>query len=122
MTIEETETPEQQSTRRRSWPVIPAMVLLGATVALGLGIRNGLHARIREGETLANATNVAAVPAVRVVRPAAGSPLQEIVLPGNTQAFTDSPIYARTNGYLTHWYYDIGARVKKGDLLAEIET
>ena len=48
--------------------------------------------------------------------------MQEIVLPGNTQAFTDSPIYARTSGYLTHWYFDIGARVKKGDLLAEIET
>jgi RND family efflux transporter MFP subunit len=48
--------------------------------------------------------------------------MQEIVLPGNTQAFTDSPIYARTSGYLARWYSDIGARVKKGDLLAEIET
>ena len=53
---------------------------------------------------------------------ASGRAAQEIVLPGNTQAFTDSPIYARTSGYLTHWYFDIGARVKKGDLLAEIET
>ena len=44
------------------------------------------------------------------------------MLPGNTQAFMDSPVYARTNGYLKHWYFDIGARVKKGDLLAEIET
>ncbi len=47
---------------------------------------------------------------------------REIVLPGNTQAFIDSPIYARTDGYLKRWYVDIGARVKKGELLAEIET
>jgi multidrug efflux pump subunit AcrA (membrane-fusion protein) len=51
-----------------------------------------------------------------------GSPSQEIVLPGNAQAFTDTPIYARTNGYLKMWYVDIGARVHQGDLLAEIET
>jgi RND family efflux transporter MFP subunit len=44
------------------------------------------------------------------------------VLPGNIQAFTDTPIYARTNGYLRHWYFDIGAHVKQGDLLADIET
>jgi multidrug efflux pump subunit AcrA (membrane-fusion protein) len=44
------------------------------------------------------------------------------VLPGNAQAFTDTPIYARTNGYLKMWYVDIGARVHQGDLLAEIET
>jgi RND family efflux transporter MFP subunit len=59
---------------------------------------------------------------VNVVHPTPSAPLQEIVLPGNTQAFTDSPIYARTSGYLVHWYFDIGARVKKGDLLADIET
>ena len=47
---------------------------------------------------------------------------QEIVLPGNTQAFNDTPIYARTNGYLKHWYVDIGAHVKQGQLLAEIDT
>jgi hypothetical protein len=54
--------------------------------------------------------------------PQRAAPTQEVVLPGNTQAFIDSPIYARTNGYLRHWNVDIGARVKEGDLLAEIET
>src|SRR5687767_2146052 len=49
-------------------------------------------------------------------------PPLEIVLPGNTQAFIDAPIYARTNGYLKRWYVDIGAHVKRGQLLAEIET
>jgi RND family efflux transporter MFP subunit len=56
------------------------------------------------------------------VHPTAGAPLQELILPGNTQAFSDTPIYARTNGYLKRWYFDIGTHVKRGDLLAEIET
>ena len=63
-----------------------------------------------------------AVPTVAVIRPKLGAPQSEIVLPGNIQAFTDSPIYARTNGYLKKWYVDIGARVKAGQLLADIET
>jgi RND family efflux transporter MFP subunit len=57
-----------------------------------------------------------------VTYPTAGSTAQEIALPGNTQAFTDTPIYARTSGYLKKWYVDIGSRVTKGQLLAEIET
>ena len=51
-----------------------------------------------------------------------GQPSQEFVLPGNMQAYTDSPIYARTNGYLKKWYFDIGARVKQGQLLATIDS
>jgi RND family efflux transporter MFP subunit len=62
------------------------------------------------------------VPTVNVARPRQGAPQMEIVLPGNMQAFTDSPVYARTNGYLKKWYVDIGGRVKVGQLLAEIET
>src|SRR5579863_572723 len=122
MTVEEIKNPETQTTGQRSWRIVPAMVMLAAAGALGFGIRSGIHARIAEGQALAAATDVAAIPAVRVTHPKPGAPLQEIVLPGNTQAFIDSPIYARTNGYLSHWYFDIGARVKKGDLLAEIET
>jgi RND family efflux transporter MFP subunit len=67
-------------------------------------------------------TERAAVPAVNVVHPIPGAASQEIVLPGNTQPFNDTPIYARTNGYLKHWYVDIGARVEQGQLLAEIDT
>jgi RND family efflux transporter MFP subunit len=67
-------------------------------------------------------TDEASIPTVAVVFPQEGAPTQEIVLPGNTQAFSDAPIYARTNGYLKHWYFDIGAHVQKGQLLAEIET
>ena len=56
------------------------------------------------------------------MHPKLGAPQNEVVLPGNIQAFNDSPIYARTNGYLKKWYVDIGARVKAGQLLADIET
>ena len=61
-------------------------------------------------------------PAVSVVSPKQTAPAQEIILPGNVQPFTTSPIYARTNGYLKKWYFDIGAHVKQGQLLAVIET
>src|SRR6202011_3646585 len=67
-------------------------------------------------------TEEAAIPIVNVIHPTEGAPLEELILPGNTQAFNDTPIFARTNGYLKRWYFDIGAHVKRGDLLAEIET
>jgi RND family efflux transporter MFP subunit len=57
-----------------------------------------------------------------VVRPKEAAPDEEVVLPGATQPFVNSPIYARANGYLVKWFHDIGARVKKGDLLAVIDT
>jgi RND family efflux transporter MFP subunit len=63
-----------------------------------------------------------AIPFVNVVRPKSGAEAQEIELPGNTEAFTDTPIYARTNGYVKRWYVDIGGHVREGQLLAEIET
>jgi RND family efflux transporter MFP subunit len=54
--------------------------------------------------------------------PKKGAPAEEILLPGNIQAFVDAPIFARTNGYLRHWYFDIGSHVKRGDLLLDIEA
>ena len=126
MTVTEIEKPEQNASERRSprrWTWLgPVVLLLVALGGLGYEIRHGIRVRAAASEELARATTDTATPVVNVVYPKAGSPTQEIVLPGNTQAFVDSPIYARTNGYLTHWYFDIGARVKKGDLLAEIET
>ena len=125
MTVEELNNPETESrpSRTRSeFRIGPVLLAVVAAGALGMAILNGIHARTTAGEALAHATELAATPVVAVVHPTPAAPLQEIVLPGNTQAFTDSPIYARTSGYLTHWYFDIGARVKKGDLLAEIET
>jgi multidrug efflux pump subunit AcrA (membrane-fusion protein) len=122
MATQQTTTPETE--RRAPWArlLVPAIFVLAAAGALGFGIHSGIEQRVAAGKELAHATDEAATPVVNVTHPASAAPLQEIVLPGNTEAFTDSPIYARANGYLTHWYYDIGARVKKGDLLADIET
>jgi RND family efflux transporter MFP subunit len=99
--------------------VFIAIALLGI---VALVVYSGIHSRAVAESRLDHLTQQAAIPTVAVVFPHPGAPTQEIVLPGNTQAFSDSPIYARTNGYLKRWYFDIGARVKKGDLLAEIET
>jgi multidrug efflux pump subunit AcrA (membrane-fusion protein) len=82
----------------------------------------GILPRIHAAKKLAEDTNEAAVPQVLVIQPKEGSPTQEIVLPGNMQAYVDAPIYSRTDGYLKKWYVDIGGRVKKGQLLAEIDS
>ena len=99
------------------------VIVLAIMVAgIGLGIYQGIRERVVAETALAHATAEAAVPSVSVVHPETGPPDQEIVLPGNVRAYQDTPIYARTSGYLRHWYFDIGAHVKRGDLLAEIET
>ncbi|MGA3240188.1 MAG: efflux RND transporter periplasmic adaptor subunit [Bryobacteraceae bacterium] len=95
---------------------------LAAVVALGLAIYSGIHGRVEAESNLQEATEQAAIEDVSVVCPKAAAPIDEVVLPGATQPFVNSPIYARTNGYLVKWYYDIGAKVKKGDLLATIDT
>jgi RND family efflux transporter MFP subunit len=102
----------------RWWFVGLAVVVL----VLGIVIYSGIHQRALAEKTLGATTEQAAVPTVSVIQPDSGAASQEIVLPGNTQPFNDTPIYARTNGYLKRWYVDIGARVAQGQLLAEIET
>jgi RND family efflux transporter MFP subunit len=82
----------------------------------------GLISRRNSDTVLAEHTTDLAAPAVIAVVPKQGAPVDSFVLPGNVTAYTDSPIFARTSGYLTKWYFDIGARVKKGALLAEIAT
>jgi len=92
------------------------------TVALLVAIVYGLHLRSASEKGLSVATEEAAIPSVNIVHPVPGSKADDLALPGSVQAFTDTPIYSRTNGYLKKWYFDIGSRVRKGDLLAEIET
>jgi RND family efflux transporter MFP subunit len=103
-------------------PRTSILVAAAAFVALALMIYSGIHSRAAAESRLKQRTEEAAIPTVAVVFPREGAPTQEIVLPGNTQAFSDAPIYARTSGYLKRWYFDIGAHVQKGQLLAEIET
>jgi len=97
-------------------------VLLIMVVVVGLLVISGIVPRLRSRKALAAETNELAAPTVLVVQPKQGAPSQEILLPGNIQAFVDAPIYARTNGYLKRWYFDIGSHVKQGQLLAEIES
>jgi RND family efflux transporter MFP subunit len=111
----------QEVPRKRS-VVRSAAILLIAIIVVGLLILSGVIPRLRSRKALAAETNDMAAPTVLVIQPKRGAPSQEILLPGNIQAFVDAPIYARTNGYLKRWYFDIGSHVKQGQLLAEIES
>jgi RND family efflux transporter MFP subunit len=111
-----TESPHQGKPARRWWIAVLALVIVVAIVV------SGILPRINARAALDKETAEMAIPTVSVVRPKRGAPAQEIVLPANVQAYIDAPIYARTNGYLKRWYADIGAHVKAGQLLAEIET
>ena len=123
--------PEQQAIQSQN-PAPPAagpprrgtalLVAAIAVVVLGGVIFSGIHSRVAAESRLKHRTEEAAIPTVVVILPQEGAPTQEIVLPGITQAFTDAPIYARTNGYMKRWYFDIGAHMKKDQLLAEIDT
>lgn len=93
------------------------VLLLFAAVAVF-----GILGRKHHLSVLAKDTEEAAAPTVIALPAAQGAPIDSFTLPGNVTAYTDSPIYARTSGYLTKWYYDIGARVKQGALLAEIAS
>lgn len=106
-------------------PVSPHKVLAGTAVVLVILIVLGLvgiFERVHAHSVLADRTHELAAPTVAVAPARAGAPADNFVLPGNVTAYTDAPINARTDGYLVHWYYDIGARVKKGALLATIDT
>ena len=110
--------PSRPAAQRRTTILVAAAAL----AVLAVMIYSGIHSRAVAEARLTQRTQEAAIPTVAVVFPKEGAPTQEIILPGNTQAFSDAPIYARTSGYLKHWYFDIGAHVQKGQLLAEIET
>jgi RND family efflux transporter MFP subunit len=101
---------------------IRAIVVLAVLALLALGVYRGINTRIKAAANVKQETIDMSVPTVSVVHPKRGALKDEIVLPGNIQAFTISPVYARTSGYLKKWYFDIGGRVKSGQLLAEIET
>jgi RND family efflux transporter MFP subunit len=105
--------------KRRGGARIVGMVI---AAALLVAIAYGLHLRSASENKLTTVTDDAAILSVDVVHPIAGSQAGDLALPGNVGAFTDTPIYSRTNGYLKKWYYDIGSHVRKGDLLAEVET
>jgi RND family efflux transporter MFP subunit len=104
---------------RTSHGVLIAVVVLIIVAAIVVA---GIVPRWRARAALKTETRDLAIPTVSVIHPKQGAPHQELVLPGNIRAFTDAPIYARTNGYLKKWHVDIGGHVKSGQLLAEIDT
>ena len=93
-----------------------------AVVVVAVLLVTGILSRVRARTKLKAETNQVALTSVSVVAPKQTAPAEEIILPGNVQPFITSPVYARTNGYLKKWYFDIGSHVKKGQLLAVIET
>jgi RND family efflux transporter MFP subunit len=106
-----------RTTSRGRWlrAVIIALIV-GGVLAFGIRSRLNQEAKLR---TVVAQTSA---PSVSVVQPKSAAPAQEIILPGNVQPFISSPIYARTDGYLKKWYFDIGAHVKSGQLLAVIQA
>lgn len=107
---------------RRMRPTPATRLALTAALIATAAIAFGLHARASAEKHLERLTERAAIQTVDVIRPQAGAADGQISIPGDVQAFTDTPIYARTSGYLKKWYFDIGAHVKQGQVLAEIET
>jgi RND family efflux transporter MFP subunit len=104
---------------RRSRAVL--FLILGLLVAVGLAVA-GILPRVRAENELARATFERSIPIVEIAVPKRGTPAEEIVLPGNVQAFAEASIFARTSGFVRRWTADLGARVAKGQVLAEIDS
>jgi RND family efflux transporter MFP subunit len=102
---------------RKQWLGLAIAVIVAAALLV-----SGIWSRVRARTALDAQTARIALPAVSVVSPKQTAPAEEIILPGNVQPFITSPIYSRTNGYLKKWYFDIGAHVKQGQLLAVVDT
>jgi RND family efflux transporter MFP subunit len=116
-TASPTQTPGSTGLSKGAWIGIAVIAIVVLLVVVF-----GIAARSTSQRTLEKETAVAAIPSVSVIYPAMSTMSSEIALPGNTQAYTDTPIYSRTSGYLKSWYFDIGAHVRKGQLMATIET
>lgn len=118
-TSHDTETAPDQKPIKAGHGITAAVIFVLVLVVLAV---LGILPRQRAQAALVERTNEMAAPSVIALTPQPGEPIQELNLPGNVTSYTDAPVYARTAGYLTKWYYDIGARVQKGALLAEIAS
>jgi RND family efflux transporter MFP subunit len=96
-------------------------VIIALLILVGAGSWS-IARRFSEHRVLAKETDRLAVPTVAVLKPGVESADDTLILPAQLQAYVESPIYSRTNGYLLHWYKDIGSHVRKGELLADIDT
>ena len=121
MNVDDKVVPANAGTRKqyvsRRW-LVPS----GIAIVLVAIVVFGIWSRVKAETKLRTVTAEMAVPSVSVVQPKPAALADEIVLPGSVEPFISSPIYARTDGYLTKWYFDIGAHVKAGQLLAIIQS
>jgi len=112
----------RHSARSSGSAAVRGITFLIIVIVVVLAVIWGISSRRKINAQLEQETQELAIPVVAVIHPKPSAPQQEIVLPGDMQPFTDAPIYARTNGYLKKWYAEMGARVKAGQLLAEIDS
>ncbi|QGZ60313.1 efflux RND transporter periplasmic adaptor subunit [Paraburkholderia acidisoli] len=112
----DTPPPPTPPHKPRRWPLVVAALVVLGLAAQGIWSRHSAHAALEHDAQAASTLSV------QVVEPQHSARALDLVLPGNVQAFLDTPIYARTSGYLRKWYFDIGAHVKAGQLLAEIDA
>jgi RND family efflux transporter MFP subunit len=102
--------------------VTRAVMLLLIVVVVAFVVIWGISSRRKANAQLSQETQDLAIPTLSVIHPKLGAPQQEIIIPGDMQPYADAPIFARTSGYLKKWYADIGANVKAGQLLADIDS
>src|SRR6201990_1036354 len=120
MSEHEDKAPEVTPAKRQ--PRAPRLLSVGAVaLVFAIGVEGIWHRQSQE-KAVAAWTDAAAIPTVDIVHPTKGPPGQQVVLPGDIHAWYDAPVYARVNGYLKNWYFDFGAKVTKGQVLADIET
>ena len=128
-TLELSKNPETNSENasalavgKRGFSRVAVITALGLAALIGIVTLEGVHTRSVAKAALTSETRENAIPSVDVVHPSLGAASSEVMLPASVQGFIDSPVYARTSGYLLHWYADIGTHVNKGELLADIQT
>lgn len=114
--------PPDSGNSSRSGPARKIIAAIVALAAVAFIVTAGILPRVRARQAVRVETDELAIPSVTVARLQPSTAQQEVVLPANLQPYISAPIFARTNGYVKNWYFDIGAHVKKGQLLAEIET
>jgi RND family efflux transporter MFP subunit len=98
--------------------IIGLVLVIGA---IGLAVL-GIASRTAATKVLQDQSDATSLPIVTVVSPERAPSIVPLQLPGETRAYTQAPIFAQTNGYLKKWYFDIGSKVKNGDVLAELDT
>jgi len=124
---EQTESPKSapaktRASSSRGSALTRTVTLLLIVIVVAIVVIWGISSRREANAQLSQETRNLAISTVSVIHPKLGAPQQEIVIPGDMQPYTEAPIFARTNGYLKKWYVDIGANVKEGELLAEIDS